>query len=564
MAGNYTDSQYRVLYRVFLLRIVDLELLSADGDPMRLLGQFAALFAAISFLFCLPLMLLGGYSPELTRSMSHFLIATTMLVTGLLSVLSWDSIFPDRRDVLVLTPLPVAPRFLFAAKLSALGHMLLCAVVALNIFTGLTWPFYFSFTANFIALAHSLAAYWISTLAAGAFMFFFVLTLQGMSSQCLPRQLFLRISAWIQTAAFSLFLGVYVLEPSLESPQMLAATESQRLLPWLPSYWFWGLFEHLYGASESSSTTYAHMAMRAGVALAIVLLGAAITGMYAYRYSLRKIIEEPEILPQHRVLPMPHWFSDSLPGAITLFCLHTLLRSRRHRIILSFYLGVGLAVVLIYANTLLLLQSAQAGTAFTSVKAPLLAANILMMCVSVGGVRVISAIPVDLKANWVFRITQLGPPPEYLRAVRRALLLLSVLPIWLCSALALFCMWPWRDATEHLIVLALLGMTLVEISLLNFQKLPFTCSYLPGKGNLQYVFWACAIVVFPLINSAAQIEMHTLNHPASFGAVLVILGAALAFARSRSASGAELLDQLKFDETEPQQLLALDLNEALK
>ena len=43
----------------------------------------------------------------------HFLIATTMLVMGLFAVLSWDSTFLDRRDVLVLAPLPVRPRMIF-------------------------------------------------------------------------------------------------------------------------------------------------------------------------------------------------------------------------------------------------------------------------------------------------------------------------------------------------------------------------------------------------------------------------------------------------------------------
>ena len=40
-----TKLQFRVLYREFLFRMVDLELLSADalGDSNKLLGQFAAL-----------------------------------------------------------------------------------------------------------------------------------------------------------------------------------------------------------------------------------------------------------------------------------------------------------------------------------------------------------------------------------------------------------------------------------------------------------------------------------------------------------------------------------------
>ena len=59
---------------------------------------------------------------------------TTMLTVGLFAVLSWDSLFPDRRDVLVLSPLPVRARTIFLAKVAAVGTALGLTVVALNIF----------------------------------------------------------------------------------------------------------------------------------------------------------------------------------------------------------------------------------------------------------------------------------------------------------------------------------------------------------------------------------------------------------------------------------------------
>src|SRR4029434_7967673 len=70
----------------------------------------------------------------------HMLIATTMLVVGLFAVLSWDSTLPNRRDVLVLAPLPLRSRTLFLAKAAALATALGLTVAALNVCTGLTWP----------------------------------------------------------------------------------------------------------------------------------------------------------------------------------------------------------------------------------------------------------------------------------------------------------------------------------------------------------------------------------------------------------------------------------------
>src|SRR5258705_2131167 len=156
--------QFLVLYRSFLMRVIVLELLSADADTARLLGQFAALFAGLSYLFTVRLMLVGGFSKACLWVMEHVLIATTMVVVSLFSVLCWDSIFPDKRDVLVLAPLPIRANTLFRAKLAALIAALSLSVVSLNVFSGLVWPFLFSVTngGGFRGVARSTAADWMS------------------------------------------------------------------------------------------------------------------------------------------------------------------------------------------------------------------------------------------------------------------------------------------------------------------------------------------------------------------------------------------------------------------
>src|SRR5208282_2897478 len=103
---------------------------------------------------------------------------------------------------------------------------------------------------GFFSIFRSLPAYWVTLLAAAAFIFGSVLTVQGIASQLLPRQLFLRVSAVLQVLTFCLILSVYVLEPSLEARTALTAPENQRLLASLPSYWFLGLFQQLNGSME--------------------------------------------------------------------------------------------------------------------------------------------------------------------------------------------------------------------------------------------------------------------------------------------------------------------------
>jgi len=58
-------------------------------------------------------------------------------------------------------------------------------------------------------------------------------------------------------------------------------------------------------------------------------------------------------------------------------------------------------------------------------------------------VRSIFSLPISLNANWIFRITQLHPPKKYIVAARRVLLLLGVLPAWICAALLSICFQPF-------------------------------------------------------------------------------------------------------------------------
>lgn len=392
-------------------------------------------------------------------------------------------------------------------------------------------------------------------LAASAFMFFSVLALQGLTSQLLPRQLFLRISALIQVCAFCIFVGLFIVEPTNITPEVLRIPA----IGWLPTFWFFGLFQQLKGTSGAMLPIFAALAHRACVALLIVIPGAGITLLLSYFHTMRKIVEMPDILPSSLGMRWSRWMKNGLPGAVTQFYLRTLLRSRSHRVILSFYFGVGFAIVLAYVMALISRESSSEGTASRFVSAPLLAASILMMCVAIGGIRIVAAVPIALRANWIFRMTELQPPSAFFAAVRWSFVMLGVLPIWLGSTVLFLSLWPMRLALEHLLVLGLLGLILVEVVLYGFHKIPFTCSYLPGQGNLQYVFWACAFLLLPLINMGAQFEMRYLDHPLEYCAMISCLGIVLALLRWRTATALLPVNRMLFDEIEASDLISLSL-----
>jgi hypothetical protein len=553
-----TNLQFRVLYRVFLLRIVDVEVLSTDSDPVKLLGQLAALLAAVSFMFTAPLILVGAKLPQVDLwTMEHLLIATTMVMVGIFSVLTWDAIFPDRRDLLVLAPLPVRPQALFVAKLSAMAVALSLSILALNIFSGLVWPFWFSPEASGATGAvRSITAYWLTVVASAIFMFCSVLGVQWGTAQLLTRQKFLRTSAFLQVLAFCLFLSVYILEPSLESVQALTDPKNQRLLTWLPSYWFLGLFQELNGSMNSA---YAPLAARAHIALTVSIFGAGTAVSLSYFRTLRKIVEEPDILPSSRRTKWRPHLGSSVLSAVVLFSVRTLLRSRQHRVILSFYLGVGFAIVLAYVKP----SFSQRDTLFATITAqsvvPLLAASLLMMCFTVVGIRAVFAIPVALRANWIFRITETYTVSKYLSAVRSSLIVLACVPVWVVSSILFLAIWPPRLAVGHLVILGLTGVCLAELCLYDFRKIPFTCSYLPGKANIQFVFWAC-VIMLPLMYSGAQFEWRALQKGTTYAATVVVYSIVATLVIWRTIIAANAAHELEFDEPPPVDVLSLRLS----
>ena len=186
--------------------------------------------------------------------------------------------------------------------------------------------------------------------------------------------------------------------------------------------------------------------------------------LLSYFRTLRKIVEEPDIMPAARGF---HWsprFGNSLETAVVLFSARTVLRSRQHRLILAFYLGLGFAMVILGGSTVVLLEH--------QVNVPVMASTVVMMSAWVFGMRIVFAMPLELRANWIFRVTAVRGTADYLAAGRRPLFVLAVAPVWLASAALLFSIWPWRAVVEHLAVLGLWGMILAYLSLYGFQKIP--------------------------------------------------------------------------------------------
>ncbi|MGA7856629.1 MAG: hypothetical protein WCA11_01795, partial [Terracidiphilus sp.] len=241
--------KFRVLCRLFFLRVIDLEALSIQADVVGFLGQFAGVLIMFSLIHAVRAYV---FIPKAPWYIEQYLIETMMLVVGLITVISWDATFADRRDAMVFSPLPVAPHTILFAKVAASGALLGLAILTLNFASGIMCPLRLATqSGSGWGFFQSFAAYWFTMIAASVFLYCTVLTVQGFTALLLPRRIFLRLSAILQLAAFGLFLGVYFLQPSITTPEAMAAATNHWVLACSPSYWFFALFNQLNGSLPS-------------------------------------------------------------------------------------------------------------------------------------------------------------------------------------------------------------------------------------------------------------------------------------------------------------------------
>jgi hypothetical protein len=549
---------FRVLCRQFLLRVIDLEALSIQADVVRFLGQFAGVLIMISLLSSLGAFM-STWAPPTTPegwlslgwSTEQFSIATMMLVIGLLTVISWDATFPDRRDVMVLSPLPVAPHTILFAKVTASSALVGLAILTLNGASAFAWSLILGARGGGMGFLRFCAALWFTMIAASVFFYCAVLTVQGLTALLLPRRIFLRLSAILQLAAFGLFLGVYFVQPTLRSLAAASAPQVQSWLAWSPCFWFFALFNLLNG---SLPPKLVWLAMRAWIGLGAVVFGATLSLILCYVHTMKKTVEEPDLVPAARGL---HWalpIGSPLQSAIVLFSIRSLTRSRQHRVAFAFFLSI------VFAIALAILRGELPAYAPAPLSPDFLMSTLMMMVFATIGLRWVFALPISLTANWVLRTTQLCSSRKYIAATRLSLLVLAVLPVCLLSALLALPLRPINQVAGHLAVLALIGYILAELNLIGFYKVPFTCSYLPGKSNIQFVFWGFLVVVIAIAIPLMLQEWNALQNWTSYAGMIGILIAVAsglwAFNRYRAESAA-----IYFEEVPDEGILTLGLQQ---
>jgi len=319
---------------------------------------------------------------------------------------------------------------------------------------------------------------------------------------------------------------------------------------WLPPVWFLGLYQTLSGDPDPAMRALAHQAA-AGLVIAVAL--ALLTYLVSYHRHRTWLVEGMAGRAKGWRLgsALPGWLlADPRQQAIVAFMMQTLARSSHHQMTLMGYGGLGFAVLLTG-----LIGIASAFESARVAAAGFVYYHILALLFLLMGARHLFSLPTELKANWIFQITEGEGRGEWLSAVDRfvlfwgaALMLVAPFPLELRLL-------GWRGIAEAVLFLVS-GLVTYEWFFSSWEKLPFTCSHLPGKAPIWMI-----LAFFGLLGVVAVLHsllLATLYSGPAYVVVLVVLLAAWKrIHRMRQQSWSEL--RLKYDEVPVPAVLGLNL-----
>src|SRR3984957_4003090 len=174
-----TRGMTRVMVGPLFRRFFDNDTVQVDGDAqttvVRALAAVAVpgLMVAFWLQTAYPLKPLQR-PPWLIIEDHYWFVLFTFLVMGAVAIFEWEMLFPDRLDFLILSPLPVKPLQMLAAKAAALAEFLGLFLVSSYIFGGVALP-----AVSKVAFFRQLYAHAAAVMLAGLFASLVVLALGG-------------------------------------------------------------------------------------------------------------------------------------------------------------------------------------------------------------------------------------------------------------------------------------------------------------------------------------------------------------------------------------------------
>ena len=486
------------LVRLFFRRFLENDLICLDGDTKPALVNILALLAAPGIFF--PVLELLAYAaayqrPFLVRDLvsmpeKALYLSFSMTALGIATVLEWDTLVPDRRDYMVLRPLPLRLGTILAAKIAAVAGFWVILTLVMNAFATVVFPMAVVQNEGFNTLARFIGCHALAVLSGNAFIFLAILSVQGLLMNVLGWRGFRRVSPYAQTLLIVALLMMFFTSLTLAG-QIHPGRPASGALWLFPPLWFVGLYQSGLGWTQP---IFRELAALAKLGLGTV----AVLGVAALALSYRRHVER-SLESVQAGATAPGWLARALTAftdrvvlrtagerAAFHFVRQTLLQSRKHRGLLGAWVGVGLALV---SQSLAGMATSGRSDWWQNPQGALLPVPLVLSFFLVCGMRYVFTVPAELGANWMFRIAGSADINAYMAGIRKAVIWIGILPLFALLLPVHVVIWGWKAASVHILFGCVLAYLLMDALLAGFVKMPFTCSYVPGKANLKTCWW---------------------------------------------------------------------------
>jgi hypothetical protein len=461
-----------------------------------------------------------------------------MFIAALAAVIVSPMLFPDETDYRVLTPLPLTRAQLFGARLAAVGIVSAAAIVAINVVASLAFPAFSGGRWADHGLGPRVLAHASAACLGSAWMVSGVMALQGACLVVLPHAWRHRAAATLQASVFLLLLVSMPLLVRLTGRTVNDATVAAAPQSFLPPVWFLGLERWLLDGPASGG--YARAAAMAATAWVATIAAVAAAFLVLFRSAESLAGAATGRRPSPLRLRAGAWLRRRalLPGpqaAVIGFAIRGLFRSRLHQFVFVVVLGCGLALLAGQVATVAEGRTLVAARPQESINNAIAGPLLVTLCVTIG-LRAVFLLPLDRGAGWVFRLVD-DPAmrPAALCGVASVFNVGAVAPA-LAVAAALQPPLLGVLTIPSAILTTLAGLALVEFVLRSWRRIPYACSYLPGKHHLTYTIAVLLAAYGGFVTIGANVLRWSVVHPSHTlftGGLLLALVAGMRRARLR-------------------------------
>src|SRR5581483_7774055 len=404
------DARVKILFRAFLAQFFTSETVTSDVQMRQ------AISGLIAFIIT-PCLVLFPFSRTAGAAKLTALIAYSMITVGLVAVYAWDALTFDRRDAMVLGPLPIRGRTMVTAKLAAVGALLFGTAFAICTLNSILFALQTADRSGWQTFAVSFFSCLIATTAGAVLVFSSIVFLRA-------------VVVMLGGERFAMMIGSLV--------QLVLAVALLQLL----------ITVFLSGHRHEQLP---HIHVNPALAL-VSLLAAIVVSIATFRQQMRRALT-----PSSTPGPLGHarlgrWIAamvcgrDGIARAMSGFVLTTVARNRVHQTPIAMNAAVGIACVVIS------LARQHTDTLTLTVAAPLMVAYWVAI-----GLRASFYVPSELPAAWAFVAHAPNAFLQYARGVRAAIFGF-IAPL---TAVAAFLVSGWTGAGRAVLLIAALADAIV-------------------------------------------------------------------------------------------------------